>query len=498
MALVKCKYCGKDVSDKAKNCPHCGESLVETVLDSEETVTPPTICEECNTMIPQGAEVCPNCGCPVTEKAAKEVAQKVEVTAVNLQAKKSTKKHVIIALAIVAVLAITGVIGYSIHKENLAKEAAQISADYAANMELISYTMLMGAIEAEDAGNLIKQVWYNAIFEERDPATDKYTRPSGYWVDDFNEAIDNLFSDKTFTSQIADIEEMLSYNNLEAADLDMINAKVHQNLNNLIICGGNGNYDAFSDKSDELLSAYNRRQAAMGETADFSAQLTALKAEKDQLAASLPAAKGTLRAEKSGYFVSKSDGYETVLTCENPESITLEYLNGIKAENVGENTVGKIVSDYEWYIAAEVSVNESLNFKEGDALTIYTSVKSYPKLPVTVKKINISESSGGAVVLFACNDMNSELASMRTGPMTVVKKEYSGLKVPTSARRVVDSKLGVYVLTGMQVKFVEVKVLFTDGDYMICEKQTSDGNVLRLYDEVIVKGKNLYDGKIIS
>ena len=52
--------------------------------------------------------------------------------------------------------------------------------------------------------------------------------------------------------------------------------------------------------------------------------------------------------------------------------------------------------------------------------------------------------------------------------MTVVKKEYSGLKVPTSARRVVDSKLGVYVLTGMQVKFVEVKVLFTDGDYMIC------------------------------
>ena len=294
--------------------------------------------------------------------------------------------------------------------------------------------------------------------------------------------------------KIADIEEMLSYNNLEAADLDMINAKVHQNLNNLIICGGNGNYDAFSDKSDELLSAYNRRQAAMGETADFSAQLTALKAEKDQLAASLPAAKGTLRAEKSGYFVSKSDGYETVLTCENPESITPEYLNGI----VGENTVGKIVSDYEWYIAAEVSVNESLNFKEGDALTIYTSVKSYPKLPVTVKKINISESSGGAVVLFACNDMNSELASMRTGPMTVVKKEYSGLKVPTSARRVVDSKLGVYVLTGMQVKFVEVKVLFTDGDYMICEKQTSDGNVLRLYDEVIVKGKNLYDGKIIG
>ncbi len=299
-------------------------------------------------------------------------------------------------------------------------------------------------------------------------------------------------------SKIDDIEEMLSYNDLEAADLDMINSKISKNLNNLIVSGANGNYDSFSEKSDELLSSYNRRQAAMGETADFSAQLEGLKREKEQLSASLPAAKGTLKAERSGYFVSKADGYENVLTCDNPDSITPEYLNSIKAQSVDENVVGKIVSDYEWYIAAEVSINESLNYKEGDSLTIYTSVKSYPKLPVTVSKINISESESSAVVLFACNDMNSELASMRTGPMTVVKKEYSGLKVPRRALRVVDSKRGVYVLTGMQVKFVEVNVLFTDGEYMICEKQTSDDTVLRLYDEVIVKGKNLYDGKIIS
>lgn len=299
-------------------------------------------------------------------------------------------------------------------------------------------------------------------------------------------------------SKIADIEEMLSYNDLEAADLDVINSKVKQNLNNLIVSGSNGNYADFSEKADELLSSYNRRQAAMGQTADFSAQLSALKTERDQLSASLPAAKGTLRAAQSGYFVSKADGYENTLKCDDLLGITPEFLNGIKAQEVGENVVGKIVSDYEWYIAAEVTINESLNYKEGDALTIYTSVKSYPKLPVTVSKINVSESESSAVVLFACSDMNSELASMRTGPMTVVKKEYNGLKVSRSALRVVDSKRGVYVLTGMQVRFVEVNILFTDGDYMICEQQTSDKSVLRLYDEVIVKGKNLYDGKIIS
>ena len=34
--------------------------------------------------------------------------------------------------------------------------------------------------------------------------------------------------------------------------------------------------------------------------------------------------------------------------------------------------------------------------------------------------------------------------------------------------------------------------------FIICEKQSENGEFLKLYDRVVVKGKNLYDGKIIS
>ena len=299
-------------------------------------------------------------------------------------------------------------------------------------------------------------------------------------------------------AKIADIEEMMSYNDLEAADLDMINTRVQKSLDSMIISVSGGDFDNYSDRREALLSALNRRQIAMGETADFSSQLAALKSELASLSSSLPAAKGTIRAEKSGYFVSKTDGYEQTLTADILDALTPEKLDSVKSVQTPADVIGKIVSDYEWYIAARVSINESLKYKEGDSLTVYTSVKSYPQMPVTVKKINISESSSSAVLIFECSDMNSELASMRTGPMTVVKKEYSGLKVPKSALRVVDSKRGVYVLTGMQIKFVEVNVLFSNDSYMICEKQTDDENVLRLYDEVVTRGKNLYDGKIVG
>ena len=159
--------------------------------------------------------------------------------------------------------------------------------------------------------------------------------------------------------------------------------------------------------------------------------------------------------------------------------------------------MGKIVSDYEWYIAAEVSINDSMNYKIGDSLEIHTSVKSSPILPVTVQKINISENGSKAVIVFSCNEMNTELASMRSGPMTVVSKSYSGLKVPKKSLRVVDSKKGVYVVSGMQAKFVEIEIVYSNDNYMICKRNDADGS-LKLYDRVVVKGRNLYDGKIVG
>ena len=52
-----------------------------------------------------------------------------------------------------------------------------------------------------------KQVWYNAIYEKRDDKTDKYTRPKGYFVSDFNDALGNLYADSSFSSKISSIED---------------------------------------------------------------------------------------------------------------------------------------------------------------------------------------------------------------------------------------------------------------------------------------------------
>ena len=77
---------------------------------------------------------------------------------------------------------------------------------YYDNLETVTYKMLDGAAKAETAGNLIKSVWYNAIYEERDAETDKYTLKNGKFVDDFNDALSNLFSDEEYQKNILAIQ----------------------------------------------------------------------------------------------------------------------------------------------------------------------------------------------------------------------------------------------------------------------------------------------------
>lgn len=300
------------------------------------------------------------------------------------------------------------------------------------------------------------------------------------------------------SKKIADMEELQNFNNVQASDLNLANTKVSDAFNTLLREGAAGNYDTAADNAATLISAVNRRQIITGEQTDFSAQLTTLRERLQQLNSQLPTAVGRLTANRSGYFVSATDGYESVLNSTVLEQISPEFLNTLAKVQENAGTVGKIVSDFEWYIAAKVSINDSLKYKVGDTLEIRTTLKSMPVLNATVKQINLSKAGEQAVVIFSCNQLSSELAMMRTGTMTVVHHVYKGLRLPKRALRVVDGKTGVYVRSGMTLKFVTVKVIYQTDDMIICEQQQSDATVLRLYDEVVVKGKKLYDGKIVS
>ena len=299
-------------------------------------------------------------------------------------------------------------------------------------------------------------------------------------------------------SELQSISQIEEYNNVQAADMELVNSKVDDSLNTLIRSCASGDFWGSSDLCEQLLMSLNRRQVLTNELTDFSEQKAALNQELEQLKASIPASTGSVVAETSGYFVSSTDGFEQVLITEDLEKITPRFLKKLSPREIPENTIGKIVSDYEWYIAVEMSVNESLKYKPGDELTIKTAVKSAPTLGVKVNNINVSSEDDRAVVIFSCQQMNGDLATMRRGNVTVVDKIYKGLRISKRDLRVVEGVTGVYTVSGLRLKFVPVNVIYSTEDFVICEQEFSEKDVLRLYDEVVVKGKGLYDGKVVN
>ena len=107
-----------------------------------------------------------------------------------------------------------------------------------------------------------------------------------------------------------------------------------------------------------------------------------------------------------------------------------------------------------------------------------------------------------AILIFRTGTVPSGFNYLRMQTVELVQKTYTGYRVPVSAVRIRDGEQGVYVLDGSIVRFRKINPLYEADGYLIAavrDETAEDKNEwLGEKDRIIVKGKNLYDGKIIT
>lgn len=197
MAMINCPECGQEISDKAKKCIHCGKVFAEEEITKNEIK-----CEECGTSLSEIDEVCPNCGCPIEQKTIDSEVKPQQVEVASVKIGKKTKK-IILGVIIALIICLVGGVAYKIYLNSKANQAYDTYID---NLKTAQILMITGGSDAESLCNLTLQVWGNSIHENRDDKTDKYTRPKGYFVSDFNTALGNLYADSDTQNTISDIE----------------------------------------------------------------------------------------------------------------------------------------------------------------------------------------------------------------------------------------------------------------------------------------------------
>ena len=254
--------------------------------------------------------------------------------------------------------------------------------------------------------------------------------------------------------------------------------------------------DAFG--AQESLAAFEKnvfiKEIVTGENVDYQQEILRLRNEVSTLEASISSTVSNMKTDRSGYYSRTVDGYESTVTPKILAEYSIEQYDNLITQMetapaaVGDN-VGKIISDYDWEYYFVVPASTVKNYKVGQ--TMYFRFPSITDDRIDGVITSLKHEGDNALVGVACSAVHSEFLSARTLEGVVITRTYAGIRVDKNSVRLVDGESGVYVKVGQIVKFKKAEILYMGSSYALL---ASDGNVVN-FDEVIIGGKNLYDGK---
>lgn len=304
-------------------------------------------------------------------------------------------------------------------------------------------------------------------------------------------------------AQIAFLSLCSSVDGLKLSDADALRAEMYQAYHEATAASGKGDALSASEAARKMLVALSRYNLLTKEESGDSAEavLTSLKKERNAL---LDGKKTTLYSERSGYFYSASsvDGYESLflasglLSCGGDE--LFEKLDA--GPGAVSYAVGKLVTDYVWYLVVPVSSADGDALKDGDrypvTLTGYDGSARKFSMTLETRK---NSTDGRCALIFSCTRAPADFAQIRLADVSIETGSVTGYRVPDAAVTEVNGEPGVYILDGSTARFRRITVLARYDGYCVVAARDTSAEDYRTYlnrdDRIILDGKDLYDGK---
>ncbi len=321
-------------------------------------------------------------------------------------------------------------------------------------------------------------------------------------------------------TQLEQLEDLAGAAEIASVNPDNVDKQIYQKLYTLQTEINDFNLTDITTERDSMLNLINQWQLATGKATTFADRISSLKAEIAALKTAADSTTGSIKAETAGYFVKAADGYETVYDYDSALQLTVEDLEQEREpETLSDTVIGKVCEQFDWYIACVVPADTAVRLGVGSELTVSLPSASSTDIPATVAAINQEDVNSDAALILRCSYMDASLAGIRNETVLLNIKTYEGIRISqyavhfeTLSAEVTDENgntttetrqvSGVYVVDGTSLKFVQIVPLYTTGNYIICDANPDESELLTdstigLYDNVAIGG-NLYDGKSVG
>lgn len=299
----------------------------------------------------------------------------------------------------------------------------------------------------------------------------------------------------------AQLELLERSENTVGTDVDVLLAQRQSALYDLLDGLDRQNYEELSSKSNEYLLALNRLQITTGAIRDFSGAKELIAQEQAVQQANLgsPAA---VTVSTGGYFVAADAAQMLLYSKDELDNMSAAEMADALQQGAGVGEVsgaGKLVTDYKWYFYGVCTAEESEKFEGVTSVDISFPGAAEKVLPATVESVTVDEDSGLAKFVLSCEYVGADVLSLASATARIDFESFKGVRVSAKALNIVDGEKGVYVKYGNLARFRKITVLYQDDEYILVPEGGKVGtdNEVRLFDEVIVEGTDLYDGKIL-
>ena len=302
---------------------------------------------------------------------------------------------------------------------------------------------------------------------------------------------------KNIEENIAQLETLRNVTST-TTNSSQINQKIIDQMNAICEEVESGSLSRITSLASELRQLALKSGSLSNDREAIDVEIASLKTQAADLEERLSGSTTEITSPCSGYFCESVDGYEDIFTPDVVDDLTLSRLNELSDEKPAKTSgKGKVVSSYVWYFAAKVSDTDAKHLTQGNTVKIRFSQASRD-VQATVSSIRDDADTDDTLVIFRSQDMNEDLISMRKQVATVVVASYSGLKVPKSAVRMEDDKMGVYVLSNSVASYKNIEPLFEGDSYYIVEQNVTGNDSLVINDDIIVEAKDVNDKKVMK
>ena len=289
--------------------------------------------------------------------------------------------------------------------------------------------------------------------------------------------------------------------NSTGSDLSVLTNQTKQALYNLLDKINTAQYSGITDAEDTFLLAQNRLQVSTGQTAGFADTIAALQVEYDSIKAQLDALQ-TITATTNGYFSSTAASPaiavdRQALDDADPATLQKMLADGFPAATT--DRAGQITTGFSWKFYAVCDLDTAARFDNISSVKISVPGKQNTPLSATVEEVTPDKDNGLAKIVLQCQTINAEVLSFGQETAQIDLKTYEGIRIDKEALHIVDGQRGVYVKYGNLQRFLKITTLYENDSYILIPENGKIGtdNEVRLYDEIIVQGTNLQDGKLL-